>query len=253
MAGDELTTATSWDHIWEGGTRRRFSGLHSKLPSQVAWVNLLRRILDVPGRNSAVLELGCAPGTMIGQMHELRPDHEYGGIDISRSGLDIARARLTAKGIQADLLYGDMRDAVVALADLVVSFGLIEHFASPTQAMQDHLRFVKPGGYVAVTVPNYSHPVVVRAMKWFSPETLATHNLEVMSTLALRKALSEAGFVGIKVGECGGPTLPNSRPRPDLLGKAYRLASQGWNVGTAAFPEKWPWSACLWAVGQARV
>jgi hypothetical protein len=71
-----------------------------------------------------------------------------------------------------------------------------------------------------------------------------------MSTPALHKALGGAGFMGVEVGECSGPTLPNSRPRPGLAGKAYRLVARAWNVGSAAFPEKWPWSTYLWAIGQ---
>lgn len=250
MTGNELTTARSWDQIWGGSARPWYHGLRSRLPSQVAWTDLLRRILDVPARDAEVLELGCAPGSMIEQLHGLRPGHRYSGIDISRTGLDIARQRLAARGIEADLRFGDISDAEIPQADLVVSFGLVEHFTDPTEALRYHRRFVKPGGHVAVTVPNYSHPVVVRAMERFSPETLATHNLRIMSTSALHEALTDAGFTGVEVGESGGPTLPSSRPRPGLAGKGYRLAARAWNVGSAVLPETWPWSTYLWAVGR---
>lgn len=198
-----------------------------------------------------MLELGCAPGAMIEQLHSICPSHRYRGIDIAEDALVDTRERLQSQGIHADLAVGDIRDAVVPPADLVVSFGLAEHFADPSDALRYHLRFVKPGGHVALTVPNYAHPVVVRAMRWFSPETLATHNLAIMSPSALSRALTDAGFVLVRVGESGGALLPNSRPRPGPIGKAYRFAARAWNVITTALPEGRPWSSSIWAIGQA--
>lgn len=249
MTGDELTTADSWDQLW-AGTRSRRTGLRSKLRTQAAWVRLLRRLLDIPGKGADVLELGCAPGAMIEQLHSLRPDHHYRGIDIAEGGLEIARRLLAAQGIESDLRLGDIRTAVIPPADLVVSFGLAEHFSDPAAVLRHHKRFVKPGGHVAITVPNYAHPVVVRAMQLFSPETLATHNLSIMSLPALREALTEAGFVDVQVGESGGPTLPNSRPRKGPAGTVYRFVARGWNVGSTLLPEGWLWSSALWAVGR---
>lgn len=249
MAETELTTADSWDRLW-AGTRRRRTGLRSRLRTQVAWSDLLRRLLDVSGEGADVLELGCAPGAMIEHLHSLRPDHHYRGIDIAEGGLAIARRRLEAQGIESEMSFGDIRTAIVPPADLVMSFGLAEHFSDPTAVLGYHRRFVKPGGHVAITVPNYSHPVVVRAMRLFSPETLATHNLSIMSLPALRKALSNAGFMDIVVGESGGPTLPNSRPRTGPAGKAYRFVARGWNVGSTLLPDGWLWSSALWAVGR---
>ena len=136
MVGDELTTAKSWDQIWDGSERRWYGGIRSRLRSQVAWTGLLELILNVPAHGAEVLELGCAPGSMIEQLHGLRPDHHYRGIDISQKGLDIAHMRLAAQGVEADLRFGDIRDAEVPQADLVVSFGLVEHFADPTEALR---------------------------------------------------------------------------------------------------------------------
>ncbi len=247
---DELTTADSWDRLW-GSERSRQAGVRSRLRQQTAWLNLLRRLLDTPTGSADVLELGCAPGAMIEQLHILRPDHRYRDIDIAADGLKIARRRLSVQGIDADLQLGDIRNAEVPPADLVMSFGLAEHFANPVDALRYHRRFVKPGGHVAVTVPNYAHPVVVWAMRWFSPDTLATHNLSIMSVPALHQAMTDAGFMDVQVGESGGPTLPASRPRPGPVGKAYRLAARAWNVGSTLLPEGLPWSTSLWAVGRA--
>ena len=244
---DELTTADSWNALWRD---RSQPGSRSRLRSQGAWRELLRQLLEPAGDEAEVLELGCAPGAMIEQLHALRPDHHYRGIDIAEDALVATRERLESQGITASLAVGDIRDAVVPHADLVVSFGLAEHFADPSDALRYHRRFVKPGGHVALTVPNYAHPVVVKAMRWFSPETLATHNLAIMSQGALSQALTDAGFVNVRVGESGGALLPNSRPRPGIVGRAYRFVARAWNLTTTALPEGRPWSSSIWAIGQ---
>lgn len=251
MRRDELTTAASWDRLWRA-PQARAAGARSRLRTQEPWLRLLGHLLDASPPGSHVLELGCAPGAMIEQLHALRPDRVYRGIDIAEEGLAAARARLGAQGIDAELTLGDIRDADVEPADLVISFGLAEHFTDPTEAVRHHVRFVKPGGRVAVTVPNYAHPVVVRAMRWFTPETLATHNLDIMSRPALTAAMTGAGLVDVVTGESGGPTLPNSRPRPGVAGTAYKLAARGWNLTTSTvLPERTLWSSSVWGLGTA--
>jgi SAM-dependent methyltransferase len=211
----------------------------------------MTHLLDTPGFASAdVLELGCAPGGMLEQLHGLRPEHRYRGIDIAEDGLEIARERLAARGIVADLTLGDIRTAVVEPADLVVSFGLAEHFTDPADAMRYHRRFVRPGGWVAVTVPNYTHPLVGWAMRWFSPETLATHNLAIMSPRGIRDALDAAGFTGIRAGQCGPPTMPNSRPWPGPRGTGFKAAARAWNALSVALPDGWPWAGTVWATAR---
>lgn len=251
----ELTTVDSWERLWNhqapdpanSGTDRRFRTARS-------WHRLLAELLDSTGRAGVaqVLELGCAPGRMLLDLHRLRPQHHYHGLDYAPAGLDRARALLAAAGVPATLHLGDIRDAVVAPADLVLSFGLVEHFADPAEAIGYHRRFLAPGGTAAVTVPNYAHPLVVAILRRFSPETLATHNLTAMSPDRLREAFRRAGFTDVHAGECGGALLPNSRPRPGPLGRAYRLGSQGWNAAARLGPQGFPWSSVIWARGRTR-
>jgi SAM-dependent methyltransferase len=248
---DGLTTAESWDQIWSVDDGHGSPRLRTRLAPGRAWCRLLESLLDAPKTNGSldVLELGCAPGAMIMQLHALRPQYRYRGLDTSAAGLRIARSRLREAGIAAELHEGDMRDADLPGADLVVSFGLAEHFADPAEAMRYHRRFVKPGGMVAVTVPNYANPLVVRLLRKFSPETLATHNLAIMSVENIREALRGAGFVDVVSGKSGYALLPNSRPRPGPAGSAYRFVTRAWNLASGALPEGVPWTSSVWATG----
>jgi SAM-dependent methyltransferase len=248
----QLTTIKYWERLWAGTDRTASGGrLRRRLRLTTTWYRLLERLLDSarcdgPAR---VLELGCAPGTMLRTLHRLRPDHSYAGIDNAPDSLIAARDLLAAAGIDAPLHLGDIRDTHLPPVDLVMSFGLIEHFVDPAEAMRYHRRFLQPGGVAAVTVPNYAHPAVVPVLRRFSPATLDTHNLAVMSPAALGSALTAAGFTDVRTGESGTALLPCSRVRPDFGGTCYRQVARVWNVGTSVLPEGVPWAATIWATG----
>lgn len=248
----ELTSTESWDQLWTQPRPGRVTNwLKQRLNATRTWHQLLADLLDSHGRDgdADVLELGCAPGSMLLQLHQLRPLHRYHGVDFAPEGLETARRMLRSAGIPADLYLGDVRTAELPLVDLVVSFGLVEHFEEPAEIMAHHRRFLRPGGVAAVTVPNYAHPALVALLRRFSPETLATHNLRVMSQDSLRTAFATAGLVDIRTGVSGGPTMPNSRVRRYLSGSSYRLAARTWNACSGLLPDGWPWSANIWAVG----
>jgi trans-aconitate methyltransferase len=215
------------------------------------WHQLLEDLLESTGADHPikVLELGCAPGSMLVKLHGLRPANSYFGMDSAPRGLAAARQLLAATGVDAQLHLGDLREVRLSPVDLVVSFGLIEHFEDPTEIMSHHRQFLSPGGVAAVTVPNYSHPVVVALMKRFAPETLATHNLRIMSQRSLHRAFTDAGFSDVRVGESGGSLLPNSRVRRDFPGISYSLAARSWNLSTNFLPDRWPWPAVIWGTG----
>ncbi len=256
----DLTDATSWDAIWRragGGTEGARSALRARLPWVRALDTVLVALLDRAAPRGAggidVLELGCAPGAMLERMHRLRPQHRYHGLDIAAAGLAVAAARLTRAGISARLAQGDLRTADPgAGVDLVVSFGLIEHFSDPAEVVAGHARFARPGGAVAITVPNYAHPAVAWLLARVSPETLATHNLEVMSPTALARALSAAGLVAVEAGTTMGPVLPSSRPRPGPLGAAYGAGARLWNLVAPSIPGAGQvlWDGLIWAAGR---
>ncbi len=66
--------------------------------------------------------------------------------------------------------------------DVVYSAGVIEHFEDPSRIVRIHAELLKPGGLALITVPN------LRGIygRLASEETLAIHNLDIMTPQALR-------------------------------------------------------------------
>jgi hypothetical protein len=97
---DTLTTAESWDRLWSATVGRSNFSLRSHLAPERSWRRLLGTLLGAPKTHDSldVLELGCAPGDMLMQLHALRSQHRYSGLDISTAGLKITRSRLREGG-----------------------------------------------------------------------------------------------------------------------------------------------------------
>lgn len=248
-----LTDPQFWERAWRGArTGRRSSALKRRLIEDHHGV--LRTLLDrasPDGRALELLELGCAPGRLLQALAEVGPHHHLSGVDFAEQALTRTRLELERQGIRAALHLADVREFTPPVPyDLVVSFGLIEHFTDPVEILTHHVRLVRPGGHVAVTVPNYSDPLLVRALRTYSPETLATHNLEIMSRAALQRALADAGLTNIVTGDYGGALMPSARARATPLGRAAVALASAWNVTMRLAPRVLnPWQGFLWAMG----
>jgi SAM-dependent methyltransferase len=111
-------------------------------------------------------------------------------------------------GIPGTVVEGDLfSDAAVPQRfDVVYSLGLIEHVAD-VESLPDvvgaHLRFLKPGGTLALGCPSFlgvNHALAAR----LTPERLRTHNLDVMDARAWSTFERRFGLDVVFRGYVGG-------------------------------------------------
>lgn len=163
----DLMSAEEWGAVWE--SRRKESGFKSRVKDVVLYgfIVMIRRWIRRCGAEfPSVIELGCAPGVMLRWINRACPEAELQGLDYSQNGIDQTKIKMAESGIKVDLMQNDIFSFTPSkLSDLVVSFGLIEHFRDPVEMLRMHRKFAKPSGWVAVTVPNFSHPQVIKALR----------------------------------------------------------------------------------------
>ena len=225
---NRLTDADFWSKRWKAnkGKKRAFSYDDNEQ------IEMLKFALREVPEGGSLLELGGAPGTMAILQSRARPDLKIDTLDISDEGVRqlneiYASGNLNGEAFQQDFFE---KGNLGSRYDAVTSFGLVEHFTDLPEVINAHIQFVRSGGVVYISIPNYSTPVVQRLINLFSHETVRTHNLSIMDPGVLKRQAELIGGKVITTGAFGYPKLPHSAFNPSLLGFFYHIFAKGFNV-----------------------
>lgn len=118
-----------------------------------SYYNMFRQgVLDViPSDASRVLSVGCATGVTEAEL--VKRGIEVVGIEMNSKAAEIARH----KGII--VLEGNASEVDLAsdnkLYDCIVYADILEHLADPQEVMKHHITYLKPGGIVYISIPNF--------------------------------------------------------------------------------------------------
>lgn len=149
-----------WDHQWENNT----------LPTAVdPRARSLNNYLDrefhkcFRGALSSVdtgklLEIGCARSAWLPYFAK-EFGFEVHGIDYSGIGCQQAAQVLRNEGLEGEIACADFfspPEYMLEAFDVVVSFGVAEHFQDPASCIAAFSRFLKPGGLMITVIPNLS-------------------------------------------------------------------------------------------------
>lgn len=126
------------------------------------WVNrrfhrLFLRLFDKSQASGMrLLEIGCAKSAWLPYFAK-----EFGfrvcGIDYSPIGARMARDVLQVNGVDAEIVCADLfspPQQMLGAFDVVVSFGVAEHFEDTTAYLIAASQFLKPGGTLVTSIPN---------------------------------------------------------------------------------------------------
>lgn len=123
---------------------RRFHGL---------FVNLFDGLQT---RSLRLLEVGCAKSVWLPYFAK-----EYGfevcGLDYSPVGCQMATQMLKANGVEAEIVCADLfkpPQSMLESFDVIVSFGVVEHFEDTSACISAISALLKPGGILITSVPN---------------------------------------------------------------------------------------------------
>jgi ubiquinone/menaquinone biosynthesis C-methylase UbiE len=113
-------------------------------------IPLLVRTLEIPeGRR--MLEIGCGRGVGLSTVAEICRPISLTGVDFDPALLAIARDRMNARSITADLVFGDVQALPFSdeSFDIVIDFGTCYHVPTPARAVAEVVRVLAPGGLFA--------------------------------------------------------------------------------------------------------
>jgi len=107
-------------------------------------------------KGCSVLEIGCANSIWPLYFYQYFDAKIY-GLDYSEVGCDRSRAILEYYKIPGEIYCANLFSPPTDLLqkfDLVVSFGVVEHFENTADCLKSCAAFVKPGGYLLTFIPN---------------------------------------------------------------------------------------------------
>ncbi|HEY2584003.1 MAG TPA: class I SAM-dependent methyltransferase [Mucilaginibacter sp.] len=190
---NELTDKTFWTNYWESK-----KGLAFKVPADYTFYKLLDQAIK-ENKISSAIELGGFPGyyaiflkKYFGLNTTLFDYYIHPGVlkevlnvnDLSEKDIEI---------IEGDLFKFQPQKQY----DLVLSCGLIEHFNDTKDIIARHLNFLKPGGTLFITLPNFTG-VNGWVQRKFDKSNYEKHNISSMNPQLLADYCKELGLKNVE-------------------------------------------------------
>lgn len=133
-----------------------------------------KRLIQTP--QPSVLELGCARSAWLPYFAN-EFNATVAGLDYSAVGAAQARARLRRSGVEGEVRCADLFEPPTdwrTSFDVVVWFGVAEHFDDATSAIRAAAEFLKPGGLLITEIPNMVGCVGL-LQRWFNKPVYDIH------------------------------------------------------------------------------
>jgi ubiquinone biosynthesis O-methyltransferase len=165
---------------------------------------LLDELGSLPGKS--LLDIGCGNGAVTASL--AKGGAQVVGIDLSETGIALARQRNPDLEWRALSVYEDLRAQLARDFEIVVSLEVVEHLFDPRLFVRRVFEVLKPGGLVVLSTPyhgyfkNLALAVTGRLDAHFTALWDGGH-IKFFSRKTLRALLGEAGFVDIRFRGAG--------------------------------------------------
>jgi 2-polyprenyl-3-methyl-5-hydroxy-6-metoxy-1,4-benzoquinol methylase len=157
-----------WQHtqLTEEGVRKTIRREQRTLRWQAIRGSLVERFGTIRGLRTIELGAGTGDISLLLALEGARPTL----LDANAQALELARFKFKVAGLEPSCTAGDFLALDASLRgafDVAVSYGTVEHFAGADreQACRAHADAIRPGGMVAISVPN-AHCLPYRLNKW---------------------------------------------------------------------------------------
>ncbi|GCD80044.1 class I SAM-dependent methyltransferase [Schleiferia thermophila] len=195
----DKTSPEYWDEFWK--TNR----IPKEIQIQKFDINtylyrefdaFFRKFIE-PNSDLSLIELGCGNSVWLPYFKK-EFLFRISGLDYSRLGCERSRMILDYYNVEGAIFEGNLLTPpthLISNFDIVVSFGVIEHFQDIVEVLKAHALFLKKNGKIFVSVPNM-HGFPGWYQKIMNKEVFDAH--VPIDKDKLMEALSKAGFKNTK-------------------------------------------------------
>ena len=184
----------------EGAMARWYARQRGSEPQLDGYRRMAVQLTEGLPDGAAILEVAPGPGYHAVELARLGR-YRVSTLDVSRTFVDMVRARVRDAGVDVDVRLGDVHDMPFADGsfDLVVCQAAFKNFTGPVRALDEMCRVLRPGG--TAVVQDMSHEATsadiareVRGMRLSRLNAFMTRS--VLAVLRLR-AFSAQRFTGL--------------------------------------------------------
>jgi 2-polyprenyl-3-methyl-5-hydroxy-6-metoxy-1,4-benzoquinol methylase len=149
-----------WDKSWEG--RAVPDAVDPSKRGRSNWINLqFHRYFSGLFKNDktssmTLLEIGCANSVWLPYFAK-QFGFKITGLDYSPTGCELARKVLEKSGVTGEVVCTNFftpPPQLIGTFDVVISFGVVEHFEDTMACLKALSAFLKPNGLLVTSIPN---------------------------------------------------------------------------------------------------
>ena len=191
--------------MWRGKKNRNYA---KGLPWFRDWYRFQKSNFPAE-KGLKLLEVGCAGSRWL-PIYVRDFDYSVVGVDYDPNGCVLAADILSYYGLHGEVICEDFFDFALknkSSFDLIVSFGVVEHFAG-VEFVQLIFSCLKEGGKVFAEVPNFQGLQGIASL--LMEDWKSTHIQFTPESLV--ELFANAGFINIKLEYAGGLGLPIHKP-----------------------------------------
>lgn len=173
---EKLTDKAYWD-----GTYCRRKGLQSlNVDGFINYTNrlILNKLLEINLGNKSILEIGAGDSVWLPYLAKEFPSSRFVGVDYSDAGCALLSERAKQENANVRVIHEDMfveESPLHGSFDVVISFGVVEHFDNLGHVLAAKKRFLKPDGVMFTLIPNMAGALGALTRTW-SREVYDKHN-----------------------------------------------------------------------------
>jgi 2-polyprenyl-3-methyl-5-hydroxy-6-metoxy-1,4-benzoquinol methylase len=154
-----------WDGIWQNeNTAKKIEPYGRGIENYVSrqfHIYFQRVFSSLSIRQAKLLEVGCANSVWLSYFDK-EFNFNVSGLDYSQIGCDATKRNLDANGVKGDVICADLfspPEHILESYDIVISFGVAEHFNDTSDCIKAMLRLLKPNGILITNIPNMAGSV----------------------------------------------------------------------------------------------
>lgn len=198
---ENLTTENYWEKSYTDHNDLvdlRTSGFRGHLNRLI-----FRKILETTPANKRILEIGAGNSMWLPFLAKQFPSSSFTGVDYTKNGCSLLLDRSKKDRLGITVVQEDMFSKQSSLHnsfEIVLSFGVVEHFADLSHAMEAKKKYLTADGVIFTIIPNLSGALGALTKKWNS-DVYKKHNPHDLPSFTLghqRAGLEiiEGGYLG---------------------------------------------------------